>query len=103
MSSYMYILECADRTFHVGSTMYLKKRVWEHENLIGAMFTKEKHPAKLVYYETFSSIEDAYKREKQVDAWSLTRKKALIESKKVTLPLDSITFGKDGISAPGEG
>ncbi|MBM3150103.1 MAG: GIY-YIG nuclease family protein [Chloroflexi bacterium] len=76
---YMYILECADGTYYTGSTVDLEKRLWEHENFVGANYTKKKQPVKLVHCEEFSSIDEAFHREKQVQGWSHAKKKALIE------------------------
>lgn len=76
---YMHILECADGTYYTGSTTNLEKRLWEHQNLKGANHTRKKHPVKLVYYEEYSRIDEAFYREKQVQGWSHAKKKALIE------------------------
>jgi putative endonuclease len=75
----MYILECADGTYYTGSTVNLEKRLWEHENFIGANYTKKRHPVKLVYCEEHARIDEAFYREKQVQGWSRAKKKALIE------------------------
>ncbi len=75
----MYILECADGTYYTGSTKDLEKRLWEHQNFQGANYTRKKHPVKLVYYEEYSRIDEAFYREKQVQGWSHAKKKALIE------------------------
>jgi putative endonuclease len=75
----MYILECADGTYYTGSTVNLEKRVWEHQNLSGARYTQKKHPVRLVYFEEYSRIDEAFYREKQVQKWSHGKKKALID------------------------
>ncbi len=75
---FMYILKCADGTYYTGSTRNLEKRLWEHQNFKGANYTKKKHPVKLVYYEEFDRIDEAFYREKQVQGWSHAKKKALI-------------------------
>ena len=79
MRGYMYILECADGTYYTGSARDLEKRIWEHENFLGANYTKKKHPVRLVYHEEFCRIDEAFYREKQVQGWSHAKKKALIE------------------------
>ena len=79
MQAYMYILQCANDQYYTGSTKKpLDKRVDEHQRGEGANFTKKHLPLKLVYYEEFSRIEDAFKREKQVQNWSSKKKEALI-------------------------
>jgi putative endonuclease len=75
----MYILECADGTFYTGSTVDLYKRLWQHETGLGANHTKKRLPVKLVYFEGYDRIDDAFYREKQVQGWTHAKKKALIE------------------------
>lgn len=77
---YMYILECADGSYYTGSTWHLERRIAEHNAGIGANYTAKKHPARLVFCEEFSRIDDAFYREKQVQGWSHAKKKALIEA-----------------------
>ena len=85
MKSFVYILECADGTYYTGSTKNLEKRLFEHENSMGANYTKKKNPAKLVYFEEYSRIDETFYREKQIQGWSHAKKKALIESKEKEL------------------
>jgi putative endonuclease len=77
----MYILECADGSLYTGSTNDLERRLWEHENGQGANYTRSRLPIKLVYYEEYSRIDEAFYREKQVQRWGHTKKLALIEEK----------------------
>ena len=74
----MYILECADGTYYTGSTKDLDKRILEHQDGKGANHTKKRLPVKLVYSETYSRIDEAFYREKQVQGWSRVKKEALI-------------------------
>ena len=76
---YMYILECADGTYYTGSTPDLERRLVQHEAGEGANYTAKLLPVNLVYSEWFSLIGQAFKREKQIQAWSHAKKKALIE------------------------
>jgi putative endonuclease len=43
-------------------------------------------PVKLVYYEEYKRIDDAFYREKQVQGWSRKKKLALIEDRIEDLP-----------------
>jgi Predicted endonuclease containing a URI domain len=79
MKGYMYILECANGLYYTGSSNNLERRLAEHQNGEGANFTKKNLPVKLVYFEEFSRIDEAYYREKQVQNWSHKKKKALID------------------------
>jgi len=85
MRGYMYILECSDGTYYTGSTKDLERRVWEHSNSMGANYTKNRLPVKLVYFEEYKRIDEAFYREKQVQRWSHEKKKALINSDVDTL------------------
>jgi putative endonuclease len=84
--AYMYILECSDGSYYTGSTKDLVKRLWEHENGLGSNFTKKKRPVKLVYCEEYDRIDDAFFREKQVQGWNRSKKKAVIDGKYDELP-----------------
>lgn len=75
---YMYILECSDGSYYTGSTWNLERRLWEHQNGLGAKHTAKRLPVTLLYCEECERIEDAYIREKQVQGWSRKKKQALI-------------------------
>ncbi len=75
---YLYILECADGSYYTGSTWNLEKRLWEHQNGLGANHTKKRLPITLLYCEEFERVEDAYLREKQIQGWGRRKKDALI-------------------------
>jgi len=83
---FIYILECSDGSFYTGSTKNLEKRLWEHNNSLGANYTKSRLPVELMYYEEYSRIDEAFYREKQVQGWSRKKKLALIEAKSELLP-----------------
>lgn len=75
---YTYILECADGSFYTGSTRDLERRLWQHQNGLGARHTAKRLPVKLVYYEVYDRIDQAFYREKQIQGWSRQKKQALI-------------------------
>ena len=76
---YVYILRCADGSFYTGSTIDLESRVHQHQNGTGANYTRKHAPVTLVFYEECSSIQEAFKREKQIQGWSHAKKQALID------------------------
>lgn len=78
---YMYILECADGSYYTGSTWNLEKRLWEHQQGIGARHTAKRLPVKLLYCEEYARIDEAYFREKQVQGWGRKKKEALMAGK----------------------
>lgn len=84
---FMYILECADHSFYVGSTWDLEKRLAQHNSGIGgAAYTSRRRPVRLVYCEQSDRIEDAYAREKQIQNWGRAKRVALIEGRYDDLP-----------------
>lgn len=74
----MYILECVDKTYYVGSTNNLELRLIQHQNGEGANHTKKRLPVKLIYYEEFQRIDFAFYRERQVQGWCRKKKEALM-------------------------
>lgn len=84
---YMYILECSDGSYYTGSTWSLEKRLWEHQQGLGARHTAKRLPVSLVYCEYTERIDDAYYREKQVQGWNRRKKQALIAGDTNQLPL----------------
>ena len=67
-------------TLYIGVTNDLERRVAEHKSGSGSAFTAKYHCYKLVYYESFSDIDQAISREKQLKGWKRERKDALIDS-----------------------
>lgn len=59
---YVYAPKCKDNSVYVGYSKDLKSRIARHRN--GKVkSTKSKLPVRLVYYEAYSSQQDARKRE----------------------------------------
>jgi len=61
-----YILECADGSLYVGSTVDLERRVGEHDAGVGAAYTRRRRPVRLVWSAQYASIEEAFRYEKQI-------------------------------------
>ena len=74
----MVILECSDGSTYVGSTGHLVRRVWEHNEGLGAKYTARRRPVTLVYAAESAPVRDAYQFEKQVQAWGRKKREALI-------------------------
>lgn len=77
---FMYILKCNDDTYYTGSTINLLVRFLQHQSGLGANYTSKRLPVALIYFEKFSRIDIAFKREKQVQNWSRKKKEALIKN-----------------------
>jgi putative endonuclease len=95
---YMYILLCADGSYYTGSTKDLVIRLAQHQSGEGANHTKKHLPVKLVYYEEFQRIDEAFYREKQIQGWSRKKKEALIENRPEDLPMLSKNYTQYGAS-----
>ena len=79
--SFVYILCNKNKTtFYIGVTSNLKERIENHKNGRGSVFTKKYNINELIYYEIFTSINDAIYREKQLKKWNRNWKLALIKT-----------------------
>lgn len=76
---FVYILECSDGTFYTGTAKDLEKRIQIHKSCKGAKYTRGRLPVKLVYFEGFDSINEAYKREIEIKKLTRDEKKKLFE------------------------
>ena len=79
MKGYMYILQCGDESYYTGSTNNLELRLAQHQAGEGANHTRKHLPVKLLYFEEYARIDEAFYREKQVQGWSRKKKEALIK------------------------
>ena len=84
--AWMYILQCSDGSYYVGSTRDLESRLFQHQQGTGAKYTSHRLPVKLVYSEEYERVSDAYAREKQVQNWSRVKREALINGNQEVLP-----------------
>jgi len=79
--SYVYILTNKNNTvLYTGVTSQLQRRMFEHKTGKYKGFSKKYNCNKLVYFEEFSDINQAIKREKQIKAGSRKKKIRLIET-----------------------
>jgi putative endonuclease len=68
-------------TFYIGVTKNLEKRVIEHANGLGSMFTEKYNIKDLIYFERFTDLNQAIDREKQLKNWHKEWKLNLIKEK----------------------
>ena len=83
---WVYILECGDRSYYVGSTRDLDHRMQQHHDGLGGDYTRKRQPVRLVFAQEFDRIDDAYLREKQIQGWGRAKRQALIEGRFGDLP-----------------
>lgn len=79
--NFTYILECSDGSFYTGWTNNLERRVKAHNAGKGAKYTKSRKPVKLVYFESFSTKQEAMRREWEIKQLSRVEKCKLIQVK----------------------
>ena len=78
--NYTYIVQCGDGSLYTGWTNNIEKRISDHNNGKGAKYTKTRLPVALVYYEEFSTKEEAMRREWEIKQMSRKEKKRLVLS-----------------------
>ena len=76
----IYILTNYQKTtLYIGVTSDLRSRIYEHQNKIyPKSFSAKYNLIHCIYYEVFSSIEEAIDREKQLKKWNRKKKETLI-------------------------
>ena len=68
-------------TIYSGATNNLPARIIEHRDKVNPKsFSARYHLDKLVYYEIFEEVQDAFVREAQIKSWSRKKKVKLIDS-----------------------
>ena len=83
---YCYFLTNKNRTvLYIGYTNNLKRRINQHKNGNGALFTKKYNAVELLYFEEFNEKKEAKKREKQLKNWHKKWKWNLIKEFNPTL------------------
>lgn len=82
--NYTYILKCRDGTYYTGWTNNLDQRLKAHNKGKGAKYTRPRRPVELAYYETFSTKEEAMRREAQIKRMDRKEKEKLVMGKAVS-------------------
>ena len=75
----VYLMTNAHNTvIYCGVTNNLARRVYEHKNGLGGIFTQKYNVNKLVYYEVGDNVNAALTREKQIKGGSRKKKIDLV-------------------------
>lgn len=61
--SYIYVVECADKSFYTGYTTDIVRRIKLHNAKKGAKYTRVRGPVTLVYFEEYETKSEATKAE----------------------------------------
>ena len=80
MGRWLYILQCADGSYYVGTTSSdPESRLSEHNGGIDRKaYTFSRRPVQLVHAEYFEEIVDAIFLERQLKGWSRAKKEAFM-------------------------
>jgi predicted GIY-YIG superfamily endonuclease len=97
--AWVYILECSDSTYSIGSTTDLPARLEQHELGLGAAYTRRRRPVRLAWAMEFDSVVDAFAFEKQTQNWSRAKRQALIDGRFEDLP--GLARGRTGYMSRG--
>ena len=84
--AWVYILECSDGSYYVGSTTHLELRLWQHQQGLGAEYTRHRLPVRLVFSQECEHIAEAFHLEKRYQGWSRKKREALISGDYEALP-----------------
>ncbi|MFL6660211.1 MAG: GIY-YIG nuclease family protein [Massilia sp.] len=77
--SYVYMLASAPYgTLHIGATMDLIRRVWQHREKVIPGFTSKYGVLRLVWFEVHSDLREAALRERRLKKWNRAWKIELI-------------------------
>ncbi len=74
---FVYIIECSDSTFYIGTTNDVEKRIAKHNSGKGAKYTRGRTPVKLKYTQAFENRSEACKHEYKLKRYSREEKIAL--------------------------
>ncbi len=87
--SYFYVLWCKDRSFYAGYTTDLKRREQEHNEGIGAKYTRpaSRRPLKMIYAETFETRSEAMKAEAAFKRLTRPQKEHYLKNNGIQFPL----------------
>ena len=83
---FVYILQCRDGTYYVGSTTHLELRLTQHQTGHGSEYTRHRLPVELVWSQECEHVGEAFALEKQIQNWSRRKRQALVEGRFDLLP-----------------
>lgn len=80
MDYWVYILLCGDNTLYTGITTDVERRFKEHQNGVGAKYTRGRSPLRVVYREACPDKSSALRREYAIKQLPRAKKLELIAS-----------------------
>lgn len=88
--SFFYVLFCKDGTYYGGYTTDIVRREKEHNDGVGAKYTKPsyKRPLKMIYAEEFATRSQATKAEYAFKKQTKLKKQQFLAQQGITFPPD---------------
>ena len=74
------MLRCSDKSYYIGLTTDVEKRIAEHREKLGGSYTSIRLPIEVVYIQDFATKSDALAVERQLKGWSRKKKEAFLNS-----------------------
>ena len=84
--AWAYLLECSDGTFYAGNTTDLALRLSQHQQGLGAAYTRHRRPVRLVWAAEFDRVDEAFAMEQRIQGWGRRKRIALVEGRLGDLP-----------------
>ncbi len=79
MKYFVYLARCNDQSLYVGSCNNVEAREIKHNKGEGSLYTKQRLPIKIIYFENYDTLAAARKREKQLKGWTRVKKESLVK------------------------
>ena len=79
---FVYILECADKTYYTGYTPDIERRVSLHNEGKGAKYTRDRRPVRLVWYKEYKYFKKAFLEEIRIKKLSRRAKETLVKEQR---------------------
>jgi predicted GIY-YIG superfamily endonuclease len=74
---FAYMLQCADKSYYVGHTDYLEKRLGGHKDGGKCAYTELRRPVRLIWSQEFATRSEALAAELRIKNWNRAKKEAL--------------------------
>lgn len=79
---FVYMVECADKTYYTGYTPDLKRRIGLHNDGRGAKYTRDRRPVRLIWCKEYKYFKKAFLEEKRIKGLTRKQKEKLVDERK---------------------
>jgi putative endonuclease len=92
--AWVYIVQCSDKSYYIGSTTNLERRLSDHNTRRYNGYTSTRLPVRLIWSLAFSDYRYAFAFERRIKKWTRAKKEALMRGDFKKLHLISRTVDK---------